>query len=249
MTIKGKAVLITGASRGIGESAARVFAAAGAHVAVMARSRQAVAQLAHDLGPPAFAITGDVSRFADMQRAVARCVEAFGRLDVVINNAGALMPVAHLATADPQAWQEVVATNLGGVFNGMRAAVPVMIAAGGGTVLTVGSGAAHAPLEAWSHYCASKAGALMLTRCLHLENRAQGIRALSLSPGTVATQMQKEIRASGVNPVSQLDWGSHIPPQWVGHALVWMCGAEADAFLGGEVSLRDAGIRRKLGLG
>jgi hypothetical protein len=60
--------------------------------------------------------------------------------------------------------------------------------------------------------------------------------------------MQKEIKASGVNPISQLDWSDHIPPDWVARALLWMCSAEADEFLGGEVSLRDAGIRAKVGL-
>jgi NAD(P)-dependent dehydrogenase (short-subunit alcohol dehydrogenase family) len=77
---------------------------------------------------------------------------------------------------------------------------------------------------------------------------AQGIRALGLSPGTVATQMQREIKASGVNPVSQLEWEDHVPPEWPAKALAWMCTAEADAFLGGDISLRDEGIRAKVGL-
>ena len=80
------------------------------------------------------------------------------------------------------------------------------------------------------------------------ENRDKGIRALSLSPGTVATQMQREIKASGVNPVSQLDWSDHIPPEWVAKTLVWMCGSDADTFLGDEVSLRDPDIRKKVGV-
>ena len=138
--------------------------------------------------------------------------------------------------------------NLKGVFYGMRAAVPVMIERGGGTVLTISSGAAHGPVEAWSHYCASKAGAAMLTRCLDKENRADGIRAMGLSPGTVATEMQREIKASGINPVSQLDWSDHIPPDWPARALVWMCSPAADAHLGEELSLRDEGLRATLGL-
>jgi len=88
----------------------------------------------------------------------------------------------------------------------------------------------------------------MLTRSLHLEARAEGIRAISLSPGTVATDMQAAIRDSGVNPVSQLDWTVHIPPEWPARALVWMCTAEANAYLGGEISLRDEDIRRRVGL-
>jgi NAD(P)-dependent dehydrogenase (short-subunit alcohol dehydrogenase family) len=130
----------------------------------------------------------------------------------------------------------------------MHAVLPGMLAAGGGTVLTVSSGAASGPVEAWSHYCAAKAGAAMLTRMLDKEYAGDGIRAIGLSPGTVATDMQREIKASGLNPVSQLDWSDHIPPDWPAKALVWMCGPEADGWLGGEISLRDPEIRKTLGL-
>jgi hypothetical protein len=71
---------------------------------------------------------------------------------------------------------------------------------------------------------------------------------MGLSPGTVATQMQRDIKASGVNPVSRLDWEDHIPPEWPAVALSWMCTAEADAHLGEEISLRDPAIRQALGL-
>ncbi len=244
----GQAVLITGASRGIGEAAARAFAAAGAKVALVSRSEEAIARLAREIGPQAVAIACDVSRYAEVDAAVQTCVRTFGRLDVLVGNAGVIDPIAHLWAADPDAWGKGLDVNLKGVFHGMRAALPVMSAQGGGTVITVSSGAAHNPVEAWSQYCAGKAGAAMLTRCLHLEARGRGIRALGLSPGTVATQMQREIKASGINPVSQLDWSAHIPPDWPARALVWMCTADADEFLGTDISLRDEGIRRRVGL-
>lgn len=88
----------------------------------------------------------------------------------------------------------------------------------------------------------------MLTRCLDKENRGDGIRAIGLSPGTVATEMQREIAASGINPVSQLDWSVHIPADWPARCLLWMCGPDADGYLGGEISLRDEGVRRAVGL-
>jgi NAD(P)-dependent dehydrogenase (short-subunit alcohol dehydrogenase family) len=130
----------------------------------------------------------------------------------------------------------------------MRAVLPEMIARGGGTILTISSGAAHAPVEAWSHYCASKAGAAMLTQMVDKENRDDGIRAIGLSPGTVATEMQREIRASGINPVSKLDWSDHIPPEWPAKTLLWMCSADADEFIGAEIVLREDAIRRRVGL-
>ena len=144
------------------------------------------------------------------------CVETFGRLDILINNAGVIEPIESLMDATPDAWGHVIDINVKGVFHGMRAALPVMMAEGGGTILTISSGAAHG--------------------------------AMGLSPGTVATQMQREIKASGVNPVSQLDWDAHIPADWPAKALLWMCSPDADAFLGEEISLRDEDIRRRAGL-
>lgn len=246
--LKGKTVLITGASRGIGAEAARVFADAGANVALVARTEDAIADLTAELGSKAMAIPCDVSRFWEVQTAVNACVSTFGSLDVLINNAGAIEPISHLSEADPDAWGHVIDINLKGVFHGMRAAMPVMMENGGGTILTIGSGAAHGPVEAWSHYCSSKAGALMLTKMADKEAREKGIRAISLSPGTVATKMQKEIKASGVNPVSKLNWEDHIPPEWVAKTLLWMCGSQADDWLGSEISLRDEDIRRAVGV-
>ncbi len=248
MDMQGNTVLITGASRGIGAAAARAFADAGANVALVARGREAIADLAGEIGDRGIAIPCDVSRFWEVEAAVEACVGTFGGLDVLVGSAGVIEPISHLATSDPEAWGQVIDVNLKGVYHGMRAALPVMLARGGGSILTISSGAAHGPVEAWSHYCASKAGAAMLTACVDKENRDKGIRAIGLSPGTVATQMQREIKASGINPVSRLDWDDHIPPEWPALALVWMCSPDADEWLGGEVSLRDKDVRRRVGL-
>lgn len=248
MDMTGKTVLITGASRGIGAEAARVFAAAGANVALLARSRDDLEALAGEIGARALALACDVSDYVQVAEAVGKTVERFGALDVLINNAGVIEPIAHLAESDPEAWGKGIDINLKGLFHGMRAAVPVMREAGGGTVLTISSGAAHSPVEAWSQYCAAKAGVAMLTASLDHEARGGGIRAMGLSPGTVATQMQREIKSSGVNPVSRLDWSDHIPPDWPARTLLWMCSPDADAFIGTEISLRDADIRRRVGL-
>lgn len=248
MDMNGKCVMITGASRGIGAAAAREFAGAGANVVLVARSEAAVAELAGEIGRAALAAPCDVSRFWEVDAAVQAAVKTFGRLDVLINNAGVIEPISLLAASDPDGWGHSVDINLKGVYNGIRAAMPVMIEAGGGSILGISSGAAHGPVEGWSHYCAAKAGAAMLTRCADHEGRAHGIRAIGLSPGTVATQMQREIKSSGLNPVSKLDWSDHIPPDWPAKALLWMCSPDADAHLGQELSLRDETLRRKLEL-
>ena len=88
----------------------------------------------------------------------------------------------------------------------------------------------------------------MLTRVADHENREKGLRIMGLSPGTVATQMQRDIKASGINPVSKLDWSDHIPPEWPAQALIWMCTADADDHLGTDVMLRDEAIRKRVGL-
>ena len=248
MNVAGKTVVITGASRGIGAEAAGVFAAAGANVVLIARTSDAIENLAAEIGEQAIALTCDVASYASVEGAIAKAKETFGSVDILINNAGVIEPIAHLASADPDEWGTVIDINLKGVFNGMRAVLPMMIASGGGSIFTISSGAALGPVEAWSHYCASKAAVKMLTECVHKENGADGIRAIGLSPGTVATQMQVEIKASGINPVSQLDWDVHIPADWPARALLWMCGSDADQYCGQELSLRDEDLRKRVGL-
>jgi len=242
----GRIVVITGASRGIGAQAARVFAKAGARVVLLARSAVQIEALADEVG--GLALPCDVGNWPSVAGAVAAVEARYGRLDVMINNAGVIEPIARLADADPEAWGAAVDINLKGVFHGCRAVLPMMKRQGAGTIINLSSGAAYQPLEGWSAYCASKAAALMLTQALHLEESAWGLRCLGLSLGTVATDMQVKIRASGVNAVARLDPSAHIPADWPARTLLWMCGPGADRWLGTDVKLRDEAVRRAVGL-
>jgi NAD(P)-dependent dehydrogenase (short-subunit alcohol dehydrogenase family) len=246
--MQGKVVAITGASRGIGAAAARVFAEAGARVVLLARSGREIAEVAEEIGGDALAIPCDIGDAGAVETAMQKIGAACGGLDVLIGNAGVIDPIARISDARPQDWSAAIDINLKGVFYGMRSAIPMMRARGGGTIITVSSGAAHNPLEGWSAYCASKAGAAMLTRAAHLEEAGNGLRIMGLSPGTVATDMQVKIKGSGINPVSQLDPAVHIAADWPARALLWMCGPGGDAYLGQEISLRDEKIRRDVGL-
>lgn len=249
--LTGKAVIITGASRGIGASAAAEFADAGAMVLLAARSEGQIrhnAQVIRDNGGQAEAVTCDVSNYKDVQALVSHCESTYGRMDILVNNAGVIEPIGHLETSDPQAWAHAADINYKGVYFGIRAVLPIMLKQGNGTIINVSSGAAHGPMEGWSHYCSAKAAAHMLTRCADKETGARGVRVIGLSPGTVATEMQVLIKASGINPVSQLDPAVHIDPSWPARALVWLCTEAAAEYAGQEVSLRDEDVRRKIGL-
>lgn len=246
-------VLITGASRGIGEAAAREMAARGAKVALLARSGEACQRIAAEIGERAIGMGCDVGDYDAVAAAFEAVAERFGPVDTVINNAGLMEPIARIESSDPAAWAEAIRVNLVGAYNVARAALPGMAylpARDGvrGTIINISSGAATGALEGWSHYCASKAGLLSFTRCLHKELAETGLRTVGLSPGTVATDMQVAIKQSGLNPVSRLDPSVHIPAEWVARALVWLAAGNGRAFDGGDFSIKTEEGRRAVGL-
>ena len=247
----GKTVITTGASRGIGAATARHLAGLGAMVVLAARSAGRIDEIADDIkteGGQAVAVPCDVSIAAEVKAMIETALAMTGRLDMLVNNAGVIDPIARLADSDPEAWSGIVDVNLKGVYHGLRFAIPEMVARGGGTVGNISSGAATRALEGWSHYCATKAAVLSLTRVADKEYRDQGIRVVGLSPGTVATEMQVPIKASGMNPVSQLDPSAHIPPEWVARAIAWLAGPEADGHRGTDFSLKTDEGRAAVGL-
>ncbi|MEM1038280.1 MAG: SDR family oxidoreductase [Pseudomonadota bacterium] len=246
--IQGKTVFITGASRGIGEAAARRFVALGANVVLTARSEKALQALAAELGSQALAVPCDVADYASVKAAISEAVAHFGRLDVLVNNAGVIDPIARLDESDPSEWGKVVDINFKGVYHCLHVALSHMCKQANGVIINISSGAATGALEGWSHYCSTKAAVLSLTRCVHKEYAQHGIRCLGLSPGTVATEMQVSIKASGVNPVSQLDWETHISPEWVGEAIAWLTTDAAQEYDGGDFSLKTEEGRRAVGL-
>ena len=243
--------MITGASRGIGEATAYALAEKGAQVFLTARSREAIEAISakiNESGGKAAFLASDMSRYLGVNSVVRRCVDTFGSLDILVQNAGVIEPIARIIDSDPRAWAKTMETNLNAVYYGLRAALPIMEKQGAGLVINLSSGAAHQPLEGWSHYCAAKAGAAMLTRQAHLETEGSNICIVGLSPGTVATDMQVKIKASGINPVSELDPSAHYPASWPARAIAWLATGAAADYCGEEITLRDEDIRRKIGL-
>ncbi|MBT8155443.1 SDR family oxidoreductase [Epibacterium ulvae] len=249
--LSNKTAIITGASRGIGEAAARELAAKGAKVVLAARSGADIERIAAELraeGHEAIAQTCDVSDRAAVEELITSTMATFSTVDILVNNAGLIDPITRIADSDPEAWTQVIDTNVKGVYYGLRYAIPIMIAQGGGTIINISSGAANSFLEGWSHYCASKAAVLRLTGVAHKEYHDQGVRLVGLSPGTVATKMQVSIKASGINPVSKLDPSAHIPADWVAQTISYLCGPGGDEFLGQDFSLKTEEGRKLVGL-
>ena len=195
--VSSPAVLITGASRGLGAAAARMAAQLGAGVALIARSPgnlEAVAGEIREAGGRALVVVGDVSLAGDCRRAVVETVEQFGRLDGLVNNAGILGPIGPLAEADAEGYQENWAVNVLGPLLMTREAIPYLRRSRG-RILNVSSGAAVHAVEGWGAYCLAKGAVNQLTRMIAAEEPA--ITAISFRPGVVDTEMQAHIRHQG----------------------------------------------------
>ncbi|MGB1236169.1 MAG: SDR family oxidoreductase [Planktomarina sp.] len=247
--LTGKRIIITGASKGIGAATATYMAMEGAKITLAARTEDAIVELAEQInldGGSAIAVACDVADYAQVQTVIDATVDAFGGVDVLVNNAGLIDPIGRLTDLSADDFGRVIDVNLKGVFNGMKAAIPAMD--GDGTIINISSGAAYGVLEGWCHYSASKAGVLQLTRAGDKEYGDMGIRSIGLSPGTVATDMQREIKASGINAVAAMDFDQHIPADYVAKTIGYLIGPGGDAHLGADFSIKTNEGRAAVGL-
>ena len=244
--LSGKVILVTGASRGIGAAAAVALGAAGAAVVLAARDGPQAEEIARRIiaaGGRAEAMACDVSNYDAVARLVVKTRRRLGPIEILINNAAVIGPIARIAESDPAAWAHNIAINFIGPYHTVRAVLPDMLKAGAGTIINLSSAAAERPLAALSAYCSAKAGLAMLTREIALEVGSAGLRVIGFQPGSTATDMQATIRESG-----------RIPPQPLGavehpaRAIVYLCTAAADDLCGQEVSLYDPAFRRRIGL-
>lgn len=225
------AILVTGASRGMGAAAARWLAKAGAAVSLVSRSEDALASVAGEItdhGGQALTFGVDVAGRGACEAAVEETVRHFGRLDAVINNAGILEPIGPISEINPHAWSYNIEVNLNGPFFLIQAALPELRKRNG-RVINVSSGAATKVIQGWSAYCAAKAALTHFTRILAAEEPE--ITAISLRPGVVDTAMQESIRengSAGMDPEKH-DYfmklkadGELEPPKIPGRAMAWL---------------------------
>jgi NADP-dependent 3-hydroxy acid dehydrogenase YdfG len=189
--IQGKVVVITGASSGLGEATARLLGAQGAKIVLGARRIDRLQALVDELvrqGGEALAIATDVTDRTQVQRLVDGAVESFGRIDVMINNAG-LMPHSPLARLKVDDWDRMIDVNLKGVLYGIAAALPVMHRQNGGHFINVSSVAGHKVGVNGAVYSATKYAVRALSEGLRQEVKDWNIRTTIVSPGAVATEL------------------------------------------------------------
>jgi len=193
--LDGEIALTTGAGRGIGRAIAEAFAHAGARVTLMARSKDQVEQATEAIlsaGGQAHGVVGDVTRAADVQRAVAETEQRFGTVSILVSNAGITGPYAPIWDADPDEWWRTQDVHVHGAFLCTRAVYVGMVARGGGRIIIVSSRAAERGGANLSAYQIAKAGQLRFTESLAAEGAEAGIRAFVLHPGTVDTRFADE---------------------------------------------------------
>lgn len=181
--------IITGASSGIGKATAVAFAQAGIDIAVLGRSQTKLAEVvatAQQLGVEAKAYTIDLTEVAQVRSRMRDIAQNFGNINILVNNAG-MGYTNLLQDTSLSDWQQVINLNLTSVFECILALLPLMRDRGDGTIVNVASLAAHTPFPGWGAYSVSKAGLITLSKTLAAEERANGIRVVSVSPGAVNT--------------------------------------------------------------
>jgi len=191
-SLAGRVALVTGAGRGIGQAIAMAFAEAGASVAALARSRAELDETVRAIeakGGRACAVAADVTDPQAVAAAVAEAEARLGPIDILMNNAGVLGPIAPFAETDPEAWWRAVEVNLRGPMLTSRAVLPAMAARGGGRIVNMVTGSA--PFPYFSAYAASKTALVRFSECLAAEVRPQGLAVFAMSPGTVRTAMSE----------------------------------------------------------
>ncbi|WP_231608074.1 SDR family NAD(P)-dependent oxidoreductase [Streptacidiphilus albus] len=245
--LEGKVAVITGASSGIGAAAARLFAAEGAAVVLMARRADRVRDLAREIteaGGSACAAPGDVASPRDAARAVTVALDAYGRLDCAFNNAGYATAGVPLHEIGDEVFERTMAVNVAGVWNCLRAQVPAMLKHGGGSIVNTSSVAGLQATGASAAYIAAKHAVIGLTRAAASDYARQGIRVNALVVGSTLTEMMHDILAAV--PELEEEFLSNslqqrmAAPSEVAQAAAWLC-SDRSSFVTGTAMPVDGG--------
>ncbi len=237
-------VVVTGGASGIGLGISRLFAANGHPVAILDMQEAALEREAatlRDDGGTVLACKVDVSDRAQVDAAYDRVRATFGPITIVIANAGISLP-APFETMSAETWQRTIDINLNGVFHTIQAALPDMLAANWGRIVTISSQAAQSGSQDRAHYAASKGGVIGLTRSLAREFGARGITVNTIPPSLVDTPMAREGERLGQVPPLEII-AQHIPvprpgtPDDIAHACEFLCSEKASYITGQEINV------------
>ncbi len=246
MSLSGKVAIITGGSRGIGKSTAKIFAAEGASVVITAKNSERLQSSARELGVTGFA--GDIRKGTDVETVVRKTLDKFGRLDILVNNAGIFPEVSPLHETSEEKWNEVIDINLTGQFRFAKAALPHMMKNGGG-IVNVSSDAGLKSFENFEAdaYSASKAALIHLTRTWAVEYARYKIRVNCVCPGIVETDMTEPFlrtEADRAMAISEHPIGRIGLPEDVAHAILYFV-SERSSWITGAILPVDGGISTK----
>jgi NAD(P)-dependent dehydrogenase (short-subunit alcohol dehydrogenase family) len=246
MRLKDKAAIVTGAGSGIGAATAELFAREGARVLVADFDETAAKAVAAKIGKPAVAVRVDVRASADCKAMADRAKAEFGRIDVLVNNAGRGM-LGTVVTTEENDWDDLMAVNLKGVFLCSKHVIPVMAAGGGGTIVNVASTVAIAGIPDRAAYVASKGGVAALTRAMALDHVAGKIRVNAVQPGVIWSSYFDKMLTEVPDPEAfKKGLRDRAPmervgqPQEIAHAILYLACAES-AFATGTMLTVDGG--------
>lgn len=247
-TLKGKVAIVTGAAKGIGESTALLFAKEGAKVVVSdidTENGRRVVEKIEEAGGEAVFIVADASDPKDHEQLVKRTVDAFGKLDIAVNNAGIGGPLAKTAEYPIDGWDDVIKLNLSGVFYGTKYQIAQMLKNGGGSIVNIASilgqvGAANSPA-----YVAAKHGVVGLTKTAAIEYAKENIRVNAVGPGYIKTPLLDALDDETLEYlVSQHPIGRLGEPEEVAEIILWLASDKA-SFVTGNYYAVDGGYLSK----
>jgi glucose 1-dehydrogenase len=253
MKLKDKVALVTGASSGIGKAIAARFAAEGAHVAVNYRpggktDEQTAQNEAKSYSEKSIAVAADVSQRDQVEAMIAKIIEQFGRLDIVVNNAGIESKKPFLELTDDQ-WRRVLGVNLYGAFVVSQCAARQMVKQGdGGKLIYISSVHEDIPFPEYTAYCASKGGMRMMMRNLAMELAPHKINVNNIAPGAIATPINQSVLENPVacrNAVSEIPWERFGKPEEVASVAAFLASADAE-YVTGSTYYVDGGLSQQV---
>lgn len=242
--LSGKIAVVTGAARGMGESHARVFVKEGASVVLTDTRKDAGGALAEELGANALFVEHDVTSASDWERVVEATENAFGPLNVLVNNAGILGAMATTAEMSEKDYLQVIAVNQHSVYLGMHACIPSMLRAGGGSIVNISSIAGLVANYGFPSlaYVGSKFAVRGMTKAAAVEYGPQGIRANSVHPGFIMTPMMVEAtNEEGGDALSMIPLRRIAEPEEVSNLVLFLASDES-SYISGAEHVIDAGM-------